>query len=49
MSYIPHSSRSSLQISPTVHRARSASRIGGEICNELREEWGMYDTQRAHA
>ena len=28
-SYIPHSSRSSLQISPIVQRARSASRSGG--------------------
>ena len=29
VSYIPHSSRSVSQISPTVQRARSASRIGG--------------------
>ena len=28
-SYVPNTSRSSLQISPTVQRARSASRIGG--------------------
>ena len=30
-SYIPHSSRSSLQISPIVQRARSASRSGGSM------------------
>ena len=35
-SYIPHSSRSTLQISPIVQRARSASRIGGSMFSSPR-------------
>jgi methylmalonyl-CoA mutase N-terminal domain/subunit len=34
---------------PPMREALRARCTVGEICNELREEWGMYDTQRAHA
>jgi methylmalonyl-CoA mutase N-terminal domain/subunit len=34
---------------PPLREALRARCTIGEICNELRAEWGMYDTQRAPA
>jgi methylmalonyl-CoA mutase N-terminal domain/subunit len=46
---VREAARGETNLLPPMREALRARCTVGEICEALREEWGMYDSQRGHS